>query len=249
MKYDGGVRSPFLLALGCLVISAPASAFVPPSFVSGCPPGMAQIRGGTYKGAAIEPFCLEITEVTVLAYRACVARGVCPPPSTVADWKSGSPDSYLEASLECNGNRDDRLDHPANCLEQTVAAKYCASLGRRLPTDRELEWAGQGADAGTLYPWGNHLLPEERACWSTSKQSRKATCPVFAHPGTLSPQGIYGLSGNVFEWSDPGPGHESGIPFYGGCYLTTDGAQLKHDFFNTFPSNARTPAVGFRCAK
>ncbi len=210
---------------------------------------MAAIPGGIYKGAVIEPFCLDVTEVTVAAYRACVARGVCPPASVAADWKSGSPDAYVSSSLECNGSRADRLDHPANCVEQTVAAKYCAALGRRLPTGRELEWAGQGADAGTAYPWGNQLVPEERVCWTTSKLVRVTTCPVFGHPLGRSPQGIYGLAGNVYEWSDPGPQNTGAVPFYGGCYLTGDADQLKHDFFNTFPTDARTPAVGFRCAK
>src|SRR6185369_7703626 len=95
-----------------------------------CPEGMAQVPAGTYRmqkrhrPSTVEAFCIDVTEVTVAAYKACVREGKCSPEClaagtcssvpTRAEW--GDPDESTSGSRFCNGDRDDRQDHPANCV-------------------------------------------------------------------------------------------------------------------------------------
>src|SRR5205807_824699 len=39
------------------------------------------------------------------------------------------------------------------------ATEYCKSIGARLPTENEWEYAASGGLVGCLYPWGNQISP------------------------------------------------------------------------------------------
>lgn len=171
--------------------SASASA-APPK--GPCPAGMAFVPGGTYKlgalkyEATVADFCFDITEATAKEYEECVGQKKCN-----ENLVKGCPETstYKVAGKE---------DHPMVCIDFTQAVDYCAAQGKRLPTEEEWEWAARGGPAGNLYSWGNDA-PAEQACWSGGKDPLKGTCPVKAHPGTATPQGLLGMSGNVFEWA------------------------------------------------
>ena len=70
----------------------------------------------------VASFELDRTEVTVAAYRACVAVGRCP---------------ELATGAGCNLTLPDREEHPANCVSGVEAEAYCSFMGKRLPTAAE----------------------------------------------------------------------------------------------------------------
>ena len=87
------------------------------------------------------------------------------------------------------------------CVDFQQAIDYCTAQGKRLPSDEEWEWAARGGEEGRAYPWGNEA-PKDQLCWSGGKEGLlKGTCPVAAHPGGASKDGLLGLAGNVFEWT------------------------------------------------
>lgn len=158
-----------------------------------CPDGMAFVPPGSFimgdsdfSSAAAQPphlvtlthaFCLDRTEVTVDAYRACVGNG-CATPVTGqgCDWMSGFG------------------DHPMNCVNWAEARQYCQLRGGDLPTEAQWEFSARGTD-GRTYPWGNES-PDSQVCWRRFYDA--GTCPVASYPPTL--HGLFDLSGNVAEW-------------------------------------------------
>ena len=91
----------------------------------------------------VEPFAMDIAEVTVAAYRTCVAQGSCTiPESDSAKLKLG------------NWGAPGKENHPINNVDWKQAQAFCAWANKRLPTETEWEYAARGAD-GRRYPWGN----------------------------------------------------------------------------------------------
>lgn len=197
-------------------------------------PAMAMLPGGSYamgetnQPTTVQPFLLDVTEVTVEAYRACVQARRC------AKVKGGGGPT-----------------HPVVNVSWRDAVAFCEWRGARLPTEEEWEWAARGAERGTTYPWGNEL-PVNQLCWDGIGNTRKAlklerTCPVGSYPGGDSPQGVKDLSGNVWEWTasadggsrlNRGGGWANANPEYLSAILR----------FRSSPT-LRGDYLGFRCAK
>lgn len=143
----------------------------------------------------VPTFSLDAQEVTVAAYRACVASGTCSPPL------SNSDNRY------CNYDHPDRDRHPVNCLDWGQAATYCAAVGGRLPTEPEWERAAR-AGSTSRYPWGQDVSCAEAVLdeVSPAASSREpdgcytdATLPVGSRPPNAL--GLYDMHGNAGEWT------------------------------------------------
>lgn len=215
---------------------------------SKCPSGMAFVNGGSYSPRGVgglvrvDDLCVDVTEVTVSAYRACVLGGSCtPPPSKVF----------------CNYGVGGRDDDPINCVDVGQAKTFCATVGARLPTEDEWEWVARADKLGYDYPWGNTIPTAadapERLCWQgktahdvdTVWPSRPAgTCAVRSFPAGAH-DGIFDMAGNVWEWTSTAEG--SSFVFRGGsAFDPADAANVTVKARRTAAS-AGYSGVGFRC--
>lgn len=157
----------------------------------------------------IKQFCIDTYEVSLGRYHS--VTGVAPTPGC-----------------------DLGIDFPAVCVSILDAKAYCHSLGRRLPTSDEWEYAGRGVD-GRLFPWGS-LAPGGGVTLTIHR--------VGADARDRSPFKVFDLGQNAGEWVDdqdctaPGSGVVRGtMP-----RAWADGA-LVHERCGQ-PSST----IGFRCA-
>jgi formylglycine-generating enzyme required for sulfatase activity len=177
----------------------------------------------------LDTYCLDVTEVTVKMYRACVERNACAPADSAPDFPKDDSTSeedhkrQLSAFAElCNGDKTDRNDHPINCLDWKRADRYCRALGVRLPTEAEWELAARGGD-GRKFPWGNDTgdqtymnaagtewrrwlaskdLPEPAGLMYEADDGYTGTAPVGRFPRAQTQSGQLDMVGNVWEWTE-----------------------------------------------
>ena len=166
----------------------------------------------------VRTFYMDRTEVTVAAYRGCVRAGKCKDQRTTNYGTiRGKGDAFW--SQRCNLGKDGRDEHPMNCVDWEQAAAYCASVHKRLPTEKEWEYAARGA-AGRTYPWGDRPEPgptllnacgEECVAWARENElpwpqmyqgsdGWAHTAPVGQYPAGRTPEGLLDMAGNVWEW-------------------------------------------------
>lgn len=260
----------------------------------GCRKGMVLVQGGSFKrprrdgrgsasppaatasasaspaedvvGVDVPTFCMDTTEVTAAAYRACVVAERCTLEHTDV-FLPGSDARWIGLlSLFCNAQRLERRDHPMNCVDFSQAEAYCRAAGGRLPTEDEWEWAARGGDEGRVYPWGDDPPDETRlnACGIECQKAFEAegathktmyqtedgfpgTAPVGSFPKGASRDGILDLGGNVFEWtsteSQPGIAVDRGGAF-SNATMEAPKAATRH----VFNRSMRDASLGFRCA-
>ena len=208
-----------------------------------CPKGMKAVTGGTFDMGSdddgfelwkpahkvtLDTFCLDVNEVTLAKYKACVERDKCKPADTRPEFpksKTASDEEHkqqLDAFAEfCNWDKTGRDDHPINCLDWHRADAYCKQLGIRLPTEAEWELAARGTD-GRTFPWGNDTgdqtymnaagtewrrwraskeLPEPGGLMYEADDSYVGTAPVGKFPRAQTQAGMMDMVGNVWEWT------------------------------------------------
>lgn len=283
-----------LALLGCQHATAPAPA-TPTSTTTAlrCPDGMVLIAAGEVEAGddprrSFDPrlrqrerveraFCIERTEVSVEAYRRCVADRACtePVPHLNAD---GNGDRL------CNWGRPGAEGHPVNCVNVWQARMYCAWSGgdraRRLPHELEWELAARGA-TGRTFPWGEDAGDGSRAnfCGAECERfmhgagfpavtalpgwtdSAEMTAPVDAFSEGATPEGVLNLAGNVGEFVDasfqgrqsvnaviPGPAEGFSAIVRGGSMLTTQPRSIRAAARTREVPTGYSAGVGLRCA-
>jgi formylglycine-generating enzyme required for sulfatase activity/energy-coupling factor transporter ATP-binding protein EcfA2 len=131
---------------------------------------------------------VDVHEVTNRQYRFCVEAKECPAPNEPADNSAFA-------------NRDNTL--PVVFVNAYQAAKFCAWLGRRLPTEAEWERGARGTE-GRRFPWGNDLPTPDQVNAIVSQNQPKGLVPVgspgFQRGRTLE-GGIEHMIGNAGEWT------------------------------------------------
>lgn len=198
----------------------------------------------------LDGFWIDQTEVTNGMYALCVRVNVCQQPNPTRS----------ETRLSYYGNSQYN-DFPVIYVTWDDAKKYCEWAGRRLPTEAEWEKAARGTD-GRSYPWGNsypytNLLNFNFSVGDTSR--------VGQYSNGVSPYRIFDIAGNVWEWvadfydenyygnaptqNPKGPASGNRRSFRGGGFGNTDIDEVRATYRGGTEPTARTPEIGFRCAK
>ncbi|HET7505618.1 MAG TPA: SUMF1/EgtB/PvdO family nonheme iron enzyme, partial [Kofleriaceae bacterium] len=227
------VAAAVTAALALAIVAARRSG-APASHGGGCPGSMVAVPAGTFEMGSVDgvgdvdehprhrvtlsAFCLDRTEVTVMAYAACIAAGACSAAPRTLNWSAYSSQDAGRYGQWCNG--PDRPDHPVNCIDWDDAAAYCAWRGARLPTEAEWEYAARGGD-DRVYPWGNEPPAASRLdlcgteCTAMARRALNedwnpmydaddgwgSTAPVGSYPLGASRFGALDMAGNVWEWT------------------------------------------------
>ncbi len=145
-------------------------------------------REGPALTLPLSAFALDVYEVSNAQYALCVQHGDCTPP------------------LDQTAFQDpEKADHPVTHVTVFQANAFCRWIDRRLPT--ELEWvkAVRGEDNGR--DWPTNAPPTPLTANLTFSETEFPVLPtsgtqsVTSLPAGATPEGIYNLVGNVWEWT------------------------------------------------
>jgi len=184
---------------------------------------------------------IDITEVTVAAYRAYA--------------KAGS--KVMPAAPQWGWSED----HPISNVSWSEAKEYCDKAGKRLPTEAEWEKAARGTD-GRIFPWEKGKA-DGRVNQLGSEDGFGTTAPVGSYPGGQSPYGVFDMAGNVWEWcadwydgkyyrkspakNPKGPEKGTARAYRGGAWNNTPYVLQSAGRGKDLPGK-KDSSIGFRCA-
>jgi formylglycine-generating enzyme required for sulfatase activity len=237
-------------ALGCARSGSRTAAPMVPvpagEFEMGCTDNL----GGCMEGGmdlpahavVLSAFEIDKTEVTQAAYAACVVAGACTRPSG----RRYTPDRTPT--------------FPVTEVSWEQAVRYCAWVGKRLPTEAEWEKTARGTDA-RMYPWGDAA---PTCALATFEGCGDGPRPVGSTPAGASPYGALDLAGNVQEWVADfysstdyaaGPARDPGGPNRGNSGHSVRGGGYRYDAWHLrsavrlWDPGAPADDLGFRCAR
>ena len=84
---------------------------------------------------------------------------------------------------------------PVTYVSFDDAEAFCKWEGKRLPTQKEWEYAA-GGNVGNQYPWGNQFSVTK----ANTQEAGIGLVEIGSYPGNVSPHGVYDMSGNVRQW-------------------------------------------------
>jgi len=94
-----------------------------------------------------------------------------------------------------DGSKNNQSNQPVVCVDWNDATAYAEYVGKRLPREKEWEWAARGSLVGKEYPWGDQEPSSSRANYG--KNVGKPT-PVGSYPA--NGYELHDMAGNVAEW-------------------------------------------------
>jgi formylglycine-generating enzyme required for sulfatase activity len=195
---------------------------------------------------AYTAFSIDKYEVTNYQYGQCVKYGDCTVPVDQTDFQDEAKQYY-----------------PVVNINLYQASTYCRWLGKRLPTEVEWERAARGSH-GDPWPWGQDDPKPETANMPWLDYEPGGLQPANSNPAGQSPERIYNLIGNVWEWTssyayeggdyDPTLFWDGNPDSYNGnrLYAQRGGGWLYNidtsSGFNADKGSVARPDLGVRCA-
>ncbi len=198
--------------------------------------------------ATVSPYRLDSVEVSVEDFATYVKKtGVetaaeVRRESAVTDENDPMSGYYADDKFWHNAYDADARDYPVVHVTFKDAANYCASLGKRLPTEAEWEYAARGAELRN-FPWGDN--------WSDATAYRGAALaqisprPVGSYQPTAA--GYYDLSGSVSEWTVTE--EDDAVVVKGGSRFSRNVANLRAAVRRLEDPLYSGDDIGFRCAE
>ncbi|HKI20961.1 MAG TPA: SUMF1/EgtB/PvdO family nonheme iron enzyme, partial [Isosphaeraceae bacterium] len=107
--------------------------------------------------------------------------------------------ALYEALRKDNEINDEKMSHyPAVCIGYSQAIKYAATVGGRLPTESQWEYAAKSRKDDYHFAWGKDFPPAGDRMGNLDNPQAIAT-PVEAFLKDKTEQGVYDMTGNVRE--------------------------------------------------
>ena len=101
-----------------------------------------------------------------------------------------------------------RTDHPVVGVSWDDADAFCRHYGLRLPSERQWERAARGV-SGRPFAWGEAPPTPDRVnrggaicCGPDPRDGYPVTAPVGSFPAGTTKEGVFDMTGNVWEWVD-----------------------------------------------
>jgi len=165
--------------------------------------------------------------------------------------------AYLEVMRSNPSSNTGCMDCPVDKTTWMDADKFCKTIGERLPTEAEWEYAARAGGGDARYGFGKNEISKSDANYDSEK-----SMPV----GKFAPNalGVYDMSGNVYEWVEDFYNREyyrnspEKNPRYteSGRLRVLRGGSWNHDaeFLRSSSRFSSSPFykskyIGFRCAK
>jgi len=135
---------------------------------------------------------------------------------------------------------------PAESITWEEAQRFCATQGKRLPSEKEWEWAARGGSAQTWF-CGNDPSCLAGKAWYNNHSGLRP------HPGGELPPNGYGLfdmAGNVWEYTADNfmPERDNSKVIRGGCFSSAP-QQLQSNYRARAFENSSANNRGFRCGQ
>jgi formylglycine-generating enzyme required for sulfatase activity len=203
----------------------------------------------------MKPFFMDRALVTNLDYREFLRDTAYRPREMthfLCHW--GKPQGELSAPASWEPPMG-KQDHPVVWVDLDDARAYARWAGKRLPTEEEWQYAGEGTD-GRRWPWGKD--DDLTRCNGDSPD----TTPVGHYPQGASPFGCLDMAGNVWEWteSERNDSHNRFAILKGGSHYRAEGSEWYMTggaqpcachlrMLLMYPGIDRHATIGFRCVK
>lgn len=196
----------------------------------------------------LSAYYIDRFEVTRARYGECVQVGACLPARS--------------------GNGDERLGQPSMPVAGVTwdeARHFCHWAGGDLPTESQWERAARGP-GGRRFPWGS-LFNDRVANHGSDTplvDGFEFAAPVGSYIEGRSPDGLYDMAGNVWEWTldafdpegeawggelpvDPRGGDSSGHRVIRGGSWRSSAVELRTTTRFPVAEQQHAPDLGFRC--
>jgi formylglycine-generating enzyme required for sulfatase activity len=185
--------------------------------------------------------------VTVAQYAACAHAGACATAPTVVQFPGVTSAEQQLLDSECNGDRPDRQDHPANCVGWSMADAFCRWAGKRLPTEEEWEYAACGGNCDEALGEDGKGFRDRRRTLAVHEPCRANAARRVRHLRDVRQR--LGVDGDAYcPYDHPRCGDRRRV-IRGGSWSMVDFLFVRLTDRSPADPSTRNTNVGFRCVR